>query len=50
MKQQLTTVTEADVRAIMSGLLNDLEQNAQAHPKWVTWTDSRTGLEVGEYQ
>jgi hypothetical protein len=45
-KQQ--TVTETDVRTVMSSLLTDMRQKTQAHPKWVTWMDK--GLEVGEWQ
>jgi hypothetical protein len=47
-------VNETEIRAVMTGLLQDLTKLREVKPakgcKWVEWKDERTGLIVGEYQ
>jgi hypothetical protein len=50
MKQHPINVNETEIRAVMTGFLQDLGKlgGAKPHPKWVTWMDK--GLEVGEWR
>jgi hypothetical protein len=53
MKEHPINVTESEVRQVMQSFVSDLrkiDEQKRICPKWVSWIDAKTGLEVGEYQ